>query len=63
MNKTEILNLIVGDITGAQAKELYDCKWWEQFTKSQAAFFQLHRLNVKVVLSINQTAVAFGING
>lgn len=43
MNKTEILNLIVGDITVAQAKELYDCKWWEQFTKSQAALLQLHQ--------------------
>jgi hypothetical protein len=43
MNKEEITNLIVGNLTANQAKELFECKWWEQFTKSQAAFFQLHQ--------------------
>lgn len=43
MNKEEIVNLIVGEITVEQATELGESKWWEQFTESQAAFFQLHQ--------------------
>lgn len=43
VNKEALLNLVVGTITKESALELTNMKWWEHFSKSQAAFLQLHQ--------------------